>query len=107
MNKHRLEQLLQFYTEDPGDAFNLYALANEYKNDDTDKALAYFEKLVSEHPEYVPTYYHLAQIYRDRGDSEQAKLTYEQGIERASKASEHLLLRELRNAYNDFLFDME
>lgn len=105
MNTTRLEQLFQFYREDPNDPFNLYALANEYKSFDLNKALSYFEKLIKYHPDYIATYYHLAQLYLDLGEEDKAKDTYEIGIEKASKSQEHLLLRELRNAYNEFLLD--
>lgn len=105
MNESRLEQLLAFYEEDPNDPFNLYALANEYKSRDVEMALKYFELLVKDHPDYLATYYHLAQIYRDRDENELARITYEKGLERASKTSEHLLLRELKNAYNEFLME--
>jgi len=105
MNTSRLEQLLQFYQEDPNDPFNLYALANEYKSFDLNKALSYFEKLIKSHPDYIATYYHLAQLYLDLGEEDKAKDTYEKGIEKASKSAEHLLLRELRNAYNEFMMD--
>lgn len=105
MNLSRLEQLLEFYKEDPNDPFNIYALANEYKSLDMEMALKYFEILVKEHPDYLATYYHLAQIYRDNDENELARITYEKGIEKASKTSEHLLLRELKNAYNEFLME--
>jgi Tfp pilus assembly protein PilF len=106
MNSSRLEQLLQFYQEDPKDPFNLYALATEYKSSDPEKALDYFEKLVSQHPDYTATYYHLAQLYIDLGQEDKAKKTYEIGIEKTSQSQENLLLRELKNAYNEFLFEL-
>ncbi len=105
MNTSRLEQLLQFYNEDPNDPFNLYALANEYKSTDLNKALGYYERLIQFHPNYIPTYYHLAQLYLDMGDDDKAKITYETGIEKASTANENLMLRELKNAYNEFMMD--
>jgi len=103
MNLSRLEQLLQFHKEDPNDPFNLYALGTEYKSDDPKTALDYFEKLVQFHPDYLAVYYHLAQLYIDFGYYEKAKATYETGIEKASKTQAHLLLRELKNAYNEFI----
>ena len=65
MNTERLTQLLKFLEEDPHDAFNWYAVATEYRATDPDRALVYFEKLLTEHPDYVPTYYHAAQLYLD------------------------------------------
>lgn len=103
MNQSRLEQLLQFYEEDPNDPFNIYALANEYKSSDPDKTMGYFEILIEKHPEYIATYYHLAHLYIDIGEDEKAKSTFEKGIEIASINNEALALRELKNAYDEFM----
>ena len=105
MNESRLAQLLQFYKEDPDDPFNIYALANEYKDSDWEKALKYFEKLVTDHPEYTATYYHLAHLYIELDKENLAKETFEKGIEIASKKSEHFALRELKSAYEEFMMD--
>jgi Tfp pilus assembly protein PilF len=105
MNQDRLKQLLQFYEEDPDDPFNIYALANEYKNSDSEKALQYFEKLEREHPNYMATYYHLAHLYIDLREDEKAKSTFEKGMEIAMKNNEPFALRELRSAYEEFTMD--
>ena len=70
MNQSRLEHLLEFYNEDPGDPFNIYALANEYKSFDQKKALKYFKILIEKHPNYIATYYHLAHLYIDLGEEQ-------------------------------------
>jgi tetratricopeptide (TPR) repeat protein len=90
---------------EPEDPFNLYALATEYRSLDTARALQYFELLAREHPSYVPTYYHLAALYDELDMPSKAKMTYIRGIEEAGKQSEHLLLRELKSAYDEFLMD--
>ena len=105
MNTERLTQLLIFLEEDPHDAFNLYAVATEYRASDPDQALVYFEKLLTEHPDYVPTYYHAAQLYLDRDERDRAEQVYRMGIRQATAQNEALLLRELQNAYNEFLFE--
>ena len=105
MNQERLEQLLLFFEEDPDDPFNIYALANEYKSIDTEKALMYFELLIKNHPNYVATYYHLAHLYLDLNEDEKAKKTFENGIEIATSNNEALALRELKSAYEEFMMD--
>jgi len=105
MNQSRLNQLLQFYEEDPKDPFNVYALANEYKVSDPKKALKYFEILIQDHPSYVATYYHLAHLYIDLGMDDLAKLTFEQGIDMAVQNNDSFALRELQNAYDEFTMD--
>jgi tetratricopeptide (TPR) repeat protein len=105
MNNDRLALLLQYYAEDPEDPFNLYALATEYKKEEPLKALSYFERLVEKHPDYVPTYYHLALLYIEMDEVEKAKNVFEQGIEKATALNEAMLLRELKSAYDEFMMD--
>lgn len=105
MNQSRLEHLLEFYNEDPGDPFNIYALANEYKSFDQKKALQYFKILIEKHPNYIATYYHLAHLYIDLGEEQNAQHIFETGIEIATKNNEAHALRELRSAYDEFVLD--
>ena len=105
MNHSRLNQLLEFYKEEPNDPFNIYALATEYKSSDTKKALEYFELLIENHPDYVATYYHLAHLYLELEKEDKAKVTFEKGIEKATLNHENLMLRELKSAYDEFILD--
>ena len=105
MNHSRLNQLLEFYKEEPNDPFNIYALATEYKSIDPEKALTYFELLIENHPDYVATYYHLAHLYLELEKDEEAKITFENGIEKATINNENLMLRELKSAYDEFMMD--
>lgn len=105
MNQARLDQLLEFYKEAPNDPFNIYALANEYKSFDQEKALTYFELLLKSHPDYIATYYHLAHLYIDLAEEKKAQTVFEKGIEVATRNNEAHALRELRSAYNEFMFD--
>jgi tetratricopeptide (TPR) repeat protein len=77
----RLETLLQFYQEDPHDAFTCFALAQEYRQrGDTEAARTHFEHLVTLHPDYVGTYYHLGKLYQTLHRTPEAIATYQQGI---------------------------
>lgn len=105
MSTDRLNALLGFLQETPNDPFTLYAVATEYRPESPQTALSYYEKLLNEHPRYVPTYYHAAQLYVDLNQSERARQTYEKGIEEAQKQNDALALRELRSAYDEFLFE--
>ena len=105
MSSPRLEKLLEFLQEDPSDPFNWYAVATEYRRENPVKALYYYEKLLAEHPQYVPTYYHAALLYVDLERPDQAEATFKKGIDIAQQQQEALTLRELQNAYNEFLFD--
>src|SRR5690349_20522650 len=100
----RLDTLHQFYTDDPNDPFNIYALAIEYQKSDTSKSLKYFEKLLREHGEYVPTYYHAAKLYQEIGDIDKAIAVYEKGIAIAKAKNDLKAARELKSAYDEMMF---
>ena len=103
----RLEQLLQFWQEDPNDPFTLYALATEYRSTDTSKALFYYEKLLTEHPGYVGTYYHAAKLYFQLGQPEKAETIFKKGLEVSLQAGQRNIYRELQAAYREFLDEQE
>ena len=95
----RLKALLAFYEEDPQDAFTRFALASEYlKAQNIEKALLFFEELVRDIPTYVGTYYHLGKLYQSIDRNDDAKRTYEQGIERATDARDLHARAELQDA---------
>jgi tetratricopeptide (TPR) repeat protein len=95
----RLELLLQFYEEDPDDAFTRFALAREYlKRDEPEEALAFFEQLVEDDPEYTGTYYHLGKLYERLGRNDDAIATYQRGIQMAQRQRNQKDLSELQDA---------
>jgi tetratricopeptide (TPR) repeat protein len=102
----RIIQLLDFLKEDPSDPFTKYALAIEYLNSDKTQSLGYFKDLLDNHPEYIGTYYHAAGLYAELEETEMAKLIYEKGIKEAEKQKNTHALRELKTAYQNFLFEL-
>ena len=68
MQEERLKILFQYLEEEPNEPFNVYAIAMEYMSKDIQKAKFYLEKLLTEHPDYVPTYYHAAAVYVELED---------------------------------------
>ena len=95
----RLATLQDFHRDDPDDPFTRFALAQEHaKRGDTDAALAFYEGLVRERPDYVGTYYHLGALYRllDRDDDAQA--TFRAGIDAATAAGDAHARAELQGA---------
>ena len=105
MPTDRIKQLQQFYEEDPRDPFNLYALALEYLKSDATKSIQFFETLLLNHPDYLPTYYHAAKLYQETGDRERAIKVFEDGISLARKVNNPKALRELQSAYDEMMFD--
>ncbi len=100
----RLDTLLQFYKDDPADPFNIYALAIEYQKSDVSRAQEYFEILLNQHPDYVPTYYHAAKLFQEAGDIERASKVYEKGIAAAKAKNDMKAARELKSAYDEMMF---
>jgi len=83
----RLEQLWQFYVEDPKDPFNLYAYALELSKSDKQKAVHYLNILITNNPDYLPSYYQAAMLCVDV--AMEATPILEQGI-RIAKAQNNL-----------------
>ncbi|TFV97614.1 tetratricopeptide repeat protein [Algoriphagus kandeliae] len=104
-NLDRLKLLEQFATDEPKDPFNWYALALETQKKQPEKALEYFQKLLTEFPDYLPTYYPAAHFLASLDKLEEAKYTFEKGISLAKDQSELKTLRELQNAFQNFLFE--
>lgn len=105
MSSYLLNQLIKYYEEDPSDAFNIYALATEYLKSDLTKSLALFEHLVFTQPDYTATYYHLAKLYEQLGNRNEAIRIYEKGIEICARLKAEHALKELRNAYQELIFE--
>ncbi|HPM31658.1 MAG TPA: tetratricopeptide repeat protein [Chryseolinea sp.] len=94
----RLQQLQQFLSDDPNDPFNLYALAIEYQKSDIQKSKELFLKLITEHPKYIPTYYHYGKLLQEMEELKNAQTVFETGIVVAQELNELKALRELRAA---------
>jgi Tfp pilus assembly protein PilF len=102
MNHERIQQLLQFVQEEPSEPFNVYALAQEYLATNPGQAQHYFEKLLTEHPMYLPTYYHAAQLYADLGHRDRAAELYDFGLQLARQQGNEKTFEELKRAYRAF-----
>jgi len=104
-NLSRIELLQSFADQEPDNPFNWYALALEFQKDNPEKTVLLFHDLLKKHPEYLPTYYQAAGFFADRGDINLSRSIYESGIALAKKQNQNNTLRELQNAYQNFLFE--
>lgn len=99
----RLQQLLAFYAADPTDAFTTYALATEYRAQEPERAWEFYHKLLTEHPDYVGTYYHAGKLLEQFGRKDQAEQVYRTGLTVARRAGQSHAASELRQALNQCL----
>lgn len=107
MNNDRIQQLIRFVQEEPGDPFNVYALAMEFVNGQPEQARPYFDQLLTDHPDYLPTYYHAAALYADLDERGRAGELYAKGIELARAQNNQRTLLELQRAQQAFEDDGE
>jgi tetratricopeptide (TPR) repeat protein len=104
METNRLEKLLEFIKNEPNDEFLKYALATEYlRLNDADKALYYYEDLVTNHPQYSGTYYHLGKLYEALNRKEDAIKTYEKGMEITKAKRDNHAFNELQGVYRELI----
>ena len=102
-NRTRLDQLFEFYREDPHDAFTIYAIATEYLKIDPKKAMEYYQILLKNHPDYVATYYHTGKLYEVFGEKDQAGQIYQQGLLISRQQGNRHAFSELQQAYNQLM----
>jgi Tfp pilus assembly protein PilF len=102
MNNNRLAFLLQFFEEDSHDPFNAYALAMEYQQSDVTKAAEYFQLLLEQHPDYLPTYYHAAALFAELEQLDLAEQLYQKGMQLALSQQNTKTYQELQRAYRGF-----
>ena len=82
----RLQQLQQMLNKSPADPFLLYGIAMEYKKlGDAARAIEYLDRVIGVDPSYCYAYYQRGQVLEDRGDQEDARSAYRDGIAAAIK----------------------
>jgi tetratricopeptide (TPR) repeat protein len=104
-NSERLRLLKEFIAEEPENPFNFYALALEIRDFDQQEAGRLFDLLLLNHPDYLPVYFPSAHFFFELGQIEKAKNIFEQGIDLAKSQKAEKTLKELQNAYQNFLFE--
>lgn len=107
MNRERIELLEKYLSETPNDPFLIYGLALEYQLAEPLKCKELFLQLLNEFPDYSPTYYMAAQFFIEQQDHQKAREVFEKGINVIEKSADIKSLAELKNAYQNFLFEEE
>lgn len=97
MTSARVEKLLEFLKTSPDDPFNYYALALEFSSVAPETAVTYFEKLLYDFPDYLPTYYQAGIFFIDQHDTDRAKTVITKGMPIALAQGNVKTLNELKN----------
>jgi len=102
---NRIERIEEMLKANPKDNFLRHALALEYiKAGDDITARNLFETILTEYPDYVGSYYHLAKLLQRNGETETAIKWYEKGMAAAKAAKDNHAYSELQSAYEDLVF---
>ena len=95
----RLASLQEFLRDDPDDPFTRFALAQEYaKQGNAEQALAFYQALVRDRPDYVGTYFHLGALLRGLGRDDDARGVLRAGVRAATAAGDTHARAELQGA---------
>ena len=95
----KIEKLLEYLKESPGDAFLNHAYALELiKAGDHVQAEETFRSLLQRNPDYLGSYYHLAKLIERKGNYEEAVQWYEKGMELAKATGDKHAYNELQMA---------
>lgn len=106
-NLDRLQLLRDFIKEEPENPFNFYALALELREKDHEEASELFDYVLVNHPDYLPVYFPSAHFFAELNDLQKARETFEKGIRLAQSNNEEKALKELKNAFQNFLFEYD
>ena len=95
----RIATFRSFIAKSPTDPFPRYGLAMELKgNGQVEEAWAAFEELITQFPDYVPTYLMAGGTLVGLGRKDEAAEIYRKGIEVAQRRGDQHARRELESA---------
>ena len=99
MPQDRMEALRTILAQNPADALARYGLAMEYiKAGEFELAVTEFGELTALKPDHAYAYFHAGQTLEKLGRMEEARQTYRQGIQAASRRSDTHARDELQAA---------
>ncbi len=101
----RIEKIKEFLKDHPNDNFLRHALALEYLKINEDvQAKDLFTAILTESPDYIGSYYHLAKLLEKLGETQAAIDYYEKGMVAAKAAKDQHAYNELQAAYEDLVY---
>ncbi len=101
----RISKISEFLKAQPKDNFLRHALALEYlKIGNEPLAKELFEAILTDSPDYVGSYYHLAKTLEKMELKEEAIYWYEKGMATAKNLKDQHAYNELQSAYEDLIY---
>ena len=101
----RIERIVEFLKQQPKDNFLRHALALEYiKLERVEEARDLFMEILTETPDYIGSYYHMAKCLVQLQQINLAIEWYEKGMAAAKLAKDDHAYRELQAAYEDLVY---
>lgn len=102
----KVAMLSQILSQDPNNAFARYGLAMEYVDrGEISTAIAEFDRLLHQHPDYTPGYQMAAQTLANSGEATRAMNYLRLGVECAQRTGNQQALREMRSLLDDLQGD--
>jgi predicted Zn-dependent protease len=82
----KIKAFTEILQQDPANAFARYGLAMEYsQTGDPPQAMSEFQKLIAQHPDYVPAYQMAGQLLLRLGNNDDARETLQSGLAAAQR----------------------
>ena len=102
---NRIEKIHELLKASPKDNFLRHALALEFiKEGKDEEAKGLFVDILTEFPDYIGSYYHLAKLLEKNGETQAAIEWYEKGMKAAKGANDMHAYNELQSAYDDLMY---
>ena len=98
----KIAMLQEILAQQPGDAFARYGLAMAYASEgDATTALAEFDRLLEEHPDYTAGYFMAAQTLVKAGRPAEAQSRLRQGVASAQRTGNQHALNEMQQLLDE------
>jgi len=105
---NRINEINRMIQDDSEDPFLWYLLALEYeKHGERKKTRDLFQHVLGRFPDYLPVYYQAAHLFWEMGFLEEARDIFMKGIALAEKNRDIKTEMELKNAYQNFLMELD
>lgn len=98
----KIAAFTEILAQDPANAFARYGLAMEHaQNGGNAAALAHFDQLLTDHPDYVPGFQMAGQLLLKLGENDRAREVLQRGLSAAEQAGNPHAASEIRGLLDE------